>query len=503
MRTKILNYLLKILDPISAEKMIKSLKSSPPLCLRTNTLKISPDELKTRLENIGFKLNEIELVPGAFIVLEEPVPISKTIEHFAGLFYIQSLSSMLPAIALSPQPGEYILDIASAPGSKATHIAQLMKNSGVIFANDVIPDRLKVLVHNIERLGVLNTAVTSIDGNRFGNILPEIFDRVLVDVPCSALGIISKANEVLNWWSENEVRRFSNKQKQLLTSAIKAAKPNGIIVYSTCTLTVEENELVIEDALKKFPIEIEEISFKNIDFDEGITFYNEVQLDERLKKTIRIYPFKFNSEGFFIAKIRKTDITVTRTTALNDFKILSSQKGTTDKFKLLTYKNQEIRSVLNFLSNRFGIDESVWEKFAFHIKADEIWFSSIDFINFFSNDDSTINRNLKTHLLNQIIQRLGIKLAKHVKKERWKISTSALQLLAPYVNKNVIDLENENDVKVFLNGGILKNYNGNFELGEYIAVRFSGIMLGCGLVTKAGIKSQIPRGRRTIEIEIS
>jgi 16S rRNA (cytosine1407-C5)-methyltransferase len=129
------------------------------------------------------------------------------------------------------------------------------------------------------------------DGNRFGNILPEIFDRALVDAPCSALGIISKANEVLNWWSENEVKRFSNKQQQLLTSAIKSVKPNGIIVYSTCTLTVEENELVIENALKKFPIEIEEINFKNIDFDEGITIYDDIQLDERLKKTIRILSF--------------------------------------------------------------------------------------------------------------------------------------------------------------------------------------------------------------------
>ncbi len=500
MKTKILNYLLKILDPISADKMIKSLKSIPPICIRTNTLKISPIELKTRLENLGFKLNEIELVPGAFVVLEEPVPISKTIEHFAGLFYIQSLSSMLPSIALDPQPGEYILDIASAPGSKATHTAQLTQNSGVIFANDVIPDRLKVLVHNIERLGVLNIAVTSIDGNRFGNILPEIFDKALVDVPCSALGIISKANEVLNWWSEDEVRRFSNKQQQLLTSAIKSVKPNGIIVYSTCTLTVEENELVIENALKKLPIEIEEINFKNIGFDEGITFYNEVQLDERLKKTIRIYPFKFNSEGFFIAKIRKTDTTITRTTALNDFKILPPQKETTDKFKLLTHKNQEVRSALNFLSDKFGIDEGIWENFAFHIKADEIWFSSIDFLNFFSSDDLTINRNFKTHLLNQIIQRLGIKLAKHVKKERWKISTSALQLLAPHVKRNILELECENDAKIFLNGGIIKKYNGNFEIGEYIAVRFSGITLGCGLVTNDGIKSQIPRGRRTVEI---
>lgn len=305
MTERIFKYLTKILDPESAKLILKPYKLNIPLTIRTNTLKIQAGELKSKLESKGFKLSEIDLAPGSFVVVEEPFPISKTLEHFAGLFYVQSLSSMLPSLILEPALNEMILDIASAPGSKTTHIAQLMKNTGIIIANDISIERLKVVAHQIDRLGILNTGITSIDGNRFGAIFPETFDKAIVDAPCSALGIISKANEVLNWWNIDEVKRLSNKQQQLLTSAVKSVKPGGIIVYSTCTLTVEENEVVIDSILKKFPLEIEEIKYKKTEFDEGITFYDGLSFDERLKKTVRIYPFKANTEGFFHSEIKK------------------------------------------------------------------------------------------------------------------------------------------------------------------------------------------------------
>ena len=498
MTERIFKYLTKILDPESAKLILKPYKLNIPLTIRTNTLKTQANELKSKLENKGFKLLEIDLVPDSFIVEEEPFPISKTVEHFAGLFYVQSLSSMLPSLILEPKPNEIILDIASAPGSKTTHIAQLMKNTGIIIANDISFERLKVVAHQIDRLGILNTAITSIDGNRFGAILPEIFDKALVDAPCSALGIISKANEVLNWWSIDEVKRLSNKQQQLLISAIKSVKPGDIIVYSTCTLTVEENEIVIDSILKKFPVEIEEIEYKKAEFDEGITSYDGLPLDERLKKAVRIYPFKANTEGFFIAKLRKTDSTFSKSPKITEI----NNGKTIQQIKFLTANDEKLKSPLKFLSDEFGIEEKIWEEFAFYFKGDELWFSSLDWIKFLTTDFSLINKNFKHHLLSSLVQRVGLKLAKAVKNKQWKISTSALQLLAPFITKNIIEFETEEQARTFLNGGTIKNFPSNFNPGSYIAVKFDGIILGCGLITKEGLKSQIPKGRRSSEVEV-
>ncbi|CUU01618.1 16S rRNA (cytosine1407-C5)-methyltransferase [Candidatus Kryptobacter tengchongensis] len=498
MSEKIFNYLTKILDPESARLVLKMYKLNIPLTIRTNTLKISSSKLKERLESKGFKLREIAFIPDSFIVVEEPFPISKTLEHFAGFFYMQSLSSMLPSLALEPEPDEFVLDIASAPGSKTTHIAQLMKNTGIIIANDISFERLKVVAHQIERLGILNTAITSIDGNRFGNLLPEVFDRALVDAPCSALGIISKSNEVLTWWNIDEVRRLSNKQYQLLTSAIKSVKPDGVIVYSTCTLTVEENELMIDSVLKKFPLEIEEINYKTVDFDEGITFYDGLPLDERLKKAVRIYPFKSNTEGFFIARLRKTDSTFSKSPEFSDI----GNRVSHEKMRFLTADDKDLKEALKFLTDEFGIDENIWSKFVYYFKNDEIWFCSPGWKKFLTLDFSGIDKNFKHHLMSSIIQRVGLKLAKSVKKAQWKISTSALQILSPFVVKNIIELQNEDQARIFINGGVVKNPDLNFRPGTYTAVNFDGITLGCGLVTKEGLKSQIPKGRRTVEVEV-
>ncbi len=499
MSQKIQDYLHKILDPESVKLVIKAFKLDLPLTIRTNSLKISADKLKLRLESKGFKLSEIELVPGAFIINDEPIPVSKTIEHFAGLFYIQSLSSMLPSLILEPNSGEIVLDVASAPGSKTTHIAQLMENKGVIIANDVTFERLRVLAHQIDRLGILNTGITQIDGNRFGNLLPEIFDKALVDAPCSSLGIISKAREVLIWWNFDEVKRLSNKQQQLLSSAIKSVKPGGVIVYSTCTLTVEENEMLIDSMLKSFPVEIEEIKYKRADFDEGITSYDGFEFDTSLRKAIRIYPFKSNTEGFFIAKLRKTDSTYSK---LPKFSEIQRRLSSDDKIKFLTSHDEEVKQALRFLSDEFGIDEKVWENFSYHLKTDELWFNSIEWAKFLSMDSIGLDKNFKQHLLSNLIQRVGIQLAKQVKKSQWKISTNALQLLSQFIKKNIIELENENDAKIFLNGGTLKNLPLEFKSGSYVAVKFDGLILGCGLITKEGLKSQIPKGRRTSEVEV-
>jgi len=150
---------------------------------------------------------------------------------------LQSASSFLPVLALDPQPGEKVLDMASAPGGKTTYIAQMMKNTGCVFANDLKKDRLRALQFNLYRLGVTNTVVTCRDGRKYGKAFPNSFDRVLLDAPCTGLGIISKDQSIKANRLQIDIYKCSHVQKELLLSAIDCAKVGGIIVYSTCSVS--------------------------------------------------------------------------------------------------------------------------------------------------------------------------------------------------------------------------------------------------------------------------
>lgn len=163
----------------------------------------------------------------------------------------------MPVISLAPQVGERILDMASAPGGKTTYISQLMKNTGVVVANDSSADRLKALKFNLQRLGVTNCIVCNYDGRKFPKVMKG-FDRILLDAPCTGLGIISKDQSIKTQRLYIDVKKMSHLQKELILAAIDCCKPGGYIVYSTCSITVEENEWVIDYALKNRNIKLVE-----------------------------------------------------------------------------------------------------------------------------------------------------------------------------------------------------------------------------------------------------
>ena len=165
------------------------------------------------------------------------MPIGATPEYLAGHYMLQSASSFLPVLALNPQMNEKVLDMAAAPGGKTSYIAQMMKNTGCVFANDLKKERLRALQFNLHRLGITNTVVTCRDGRKFAKIFPNTFDKVLLDSPCTGLGIISKdlsikANRVLI-----DIYKNSHIQKELILSAIDSTKVGGVVVYSTCSVS--------------------------------------------------------------------------------------------------------------------------------------------------------------------------------------------------------------------------------------------------------------------------
>ncbi|KAG0231082.1 rRNA (cytosine-C5-)-methyltransferase nop2 [Actinomortierella wolfii] len=279
-----------------------------PVTIRTNTLKTRRRELAQALINRGVNLDPIgKWSKVGLQVFDSPVPIGATPEYLAGHYMLQAASSFLPVMALAPQENERVLDMASAPGGKSTYIAALMKNTGMVFANDANKERTKALVANIHRLGVKNAVVCNYDGREFPNVIGG-FDRVLLDAPCSGTGVISKDASVKTNKSEQDFQMLSHLQKQLILSAIDSvdagSKTGGYIVYSTCSVTVDENEDVVNYALRKRP-NVKLVS-TGLDFGkEGFTRYREKVFHPSLSLTRRYYPHMHNMDGFYVAKFKK------------------------------------------------------------------------------------------------------------------------------------------------------------------------------------------------------
>lgn len=267
-------------------------QQSLPYYLRANTLKTTPGEY---LSWTALKTAPTFL-PYAFRVLERPAKgLGNTLDHASGWIHTQSLSSMLPPHILGPSPKDRVLDICAAPGSKATQCAALMQNRGVIIANDRNRGRISALSNNIERLGAINITTMNQDGARFNS--PHKFSKILVDAPCSGLG----SNELgYEWWDEDYSKDISSLQTSILRTAFAHLEPEGILIYSTCTYSPEENELPVSRLLEKHP----EARLEKI---EGIPNAEPGLPDfgSELKNAIRIYPHKFRSEGFFVAKLKK------------------------------------------------------------------------------------------------------------------------------------------------------------------------------------------------------
>ncbi|KAG4302423.1 hypothetical protein PCANB_001249 [Pneumocystis canis] len=279
-----------------------------PITIRVNTLKTTRRDLMNALINRGVNLEAIEKWSKVGIqIFESQVPIGATPEYLSGKYMIQAASSFLPVIALSPQINEKILDMSAAPGGKTTYIAALQKNTGIIFANDSSKDRIKSLVANIHRLGVKNTIVCNHDGREFPKIMGG-FDRVLLDSPCSGTGIISKDQSIKTKKVEKDFDVLSHLQRQLIISAIDSvdanSKTGGYIVYSTCSVTIDENEMVIDYALKKRP------NIKLVDTGlsfgvDGFTRFREKIFNPKMSLCKRYYPHVHNLDGFFVAKLKK------------------------------------------------------------------------------------------------------------------------------------------------------------------------------------------------------
>lgn len=305
-------------------------KKEPQNSIRCNTLKISPRELKEKLEKennwvieIPYEEHpEIMIIKGKKATGEEkeilleknlaklsPGELGRSLEHLLGYFYVQELSSLMPILAMSPKENELFLDLCAAPGSKTTQAAAKMKNKGTIIANEMSLDRMRILASNLERCGVTNTIITRKEGQAFCKRLNNLnikFDKILLDAPCSGEGTLRSSPKTYLMWNIKTVKYLSKVQKQLFEESIKILKLGGEIIYSTCTHSPEENEEIVDYILNKFGEYIKIIPVKlPIKTREGVTSWEEKKYNSEVKLAQRIYPQDNNTEGFFISKFKK------------------------------------------------------------------------------------------------------------------------------------------------------------------------------------------------------
>lgn len=310
--------LYNLFPPREAFAFFEANETPRPVVLRTNTLKTHRRDLAQALINRGVVLEPVgKWSKVGLQVFESAVPLGATPEYLAGHYILQAASSFLPVMALAPQEHERVLDMASAPGGKTTYIAALMKNTGCIFANDSNKARAKGLIGNIHRLGVRNAIVCNYDAREFPKVIGG-FDRVLLDAPCSGTGVIAKDASVKTNKTEKDFLMLPHLQKQLLLAAIDsvdhASKTGGYIVYSTCSVTVEENEGVVQYALSKRP-NVRLVETGLVFGKEGFTAYMGKTFDKRMSMTRRYYPHAYNVDGFFVAKFKKTGPSPANSTA--------------------------------------------------------------------------------------------------------------------------------------------------------------------------------------------
>jgi len=290
------------------ERFEKIIHEKPRRFIRCNTLKISSKELFDRLNkkwNVSQPFEDYKEI----MVVEnelEPGELGNSVEHLLGYFYVQEISSMLPLLALKPKPEDFVLDLCASPGSKTTQMAAMMENTGTIIANDIKLDRIKILSANLERCGVSNVVVTRNDGVGLCERMVKRgfkFDKILLDVPCSGEGTLRSSPKTFIMWNLKVVEKLGREQKKLFANAVNCLKVGGELVYSTCTHAPEENEAVVDFALKNFPLEVETIDLP-LKCRSGIKEWRGKEFDDEVCKACRIYPQDNDSEGFFISKFK-------------------------------------------------------------------------------------------------------------------------------------------------------------------------------------------------------
>ena len=425
---------------------------------RFHTLKVqSPEERMRILKTLKISSDKRVSWANAAYYFDENVRPGKHPYHEMGLYYIQEPSAMSAAALLAPKPGMRVLDLCAAPGGKSTQLATYLGDSGLLVSNEINTQRSRILSQNIERMGIKNAIVTNEDSFVLASHFPGFFNAIQVDAPCSGEGMFRKLPEAIEQWSMENVAICAARQKEILDNAAVMLKPGGVIVYSTCTFSKEENEDVIEYFLERYP-------------------------DFTLEEMERFWPHKVDGEGHFVAKLVRrgcvdTDLKADRKTQKNK----NSKNRKNETKPALTKENMKLLS--EFLDETISEDMAAWIKNSRLVMFGEQLYRLPD---------------MEVDIKGLKVQRAGLHIGEF-KKQRFEPSHSLALALKLNDAKNVVKLTCDNPQTIgFFNGqSVMLSDEQAAECKKgWALVCVDGYPAGWGKVNGAQVKNHYPKGLR-------
>lgn len=426
--------------------------------LRFNTLKVqSPEERMRILKVLGISSDKRVSWADEAYYFDENVRPGKHPYHEMGLYYIQEPSAMSAAALLAPKPGMRVLDLCAAPGGKSTQLATYLGDRGLLVSNEINTQRSRILSQNIERMGIKNAIVTNEDSFVLASHFPGFFNAIQVDAPCSGEGMFRKLPEAIEQWSMENVAICATRQKEILDNAAVMLKPGGVIVYSTCTFSKEENEDVIEYFLERHP-------------------------DFTLEEMERFWPHKVDGEGHFVAKLVRrgcvdTDLKADRKTKKNK----NSKNRKNETKPALTKENMKLLS--EFLDETISEDVAAWIKNSRLVMFGEQLYRLPD---------------MEVDIKGLKVQRAGLHIGEF-KKQRFEPSHSLALALKQNDAKNLVKLTCDNPQTIgFFNGqSVVLSDEQTAECKKgWALVCVDGYTAGWGKVNGTQVKNHYPKGLR-------
>jgi 16S rRNA C967 or C1407 C5-methylase (RsmB/RsmF family) len=455
-----------------------------PTVVRVPRGRIEESELVARLERQGFRMSPVEGLAGFHRLDVQPFPVSATLEHWDGLLYVQQASTGVAAPALGAGPGERVLDLCSAPGGKTTHMAELMEGRGCVVASDIDERRIRGLLGNVYRLCHTNILTVACDGRDF----PEgpLFDRVLVDVPCSGEGTLRRRAGNAPDQSESFLGYVRGVQRALLEKAVRLCRPDGTILYVTCTFSPEENEAVVSDVLAGGLVELEPLRL-DLPHAPGLTSFEGARYDPRLEGAARIYPHHLDSGGLFLARLRRLE-----------GEAAGEEQGSGDEppsgdarwspvpaaFPDGTLAELDARGlierVLPEIAERYGVPLGTLEARGWIVRGGRIWTHGVE---------AWPLEAWRAGRWRPIS--VGLRAIELDSRGRPRPTNDLLRLLGPLVSRARSDLDRDR-LKRLLDGG---TEPAPMDLLGPVALALDGRVLGRGASTREGLVSEIPKAR--------
>ncbi len=448
---------LPLVDDPSA--FLQALRSPLPVSFWVNPLKAQPETCLGYLRGLGVFPEPVGWFPGAYRVHGWSRP-GATLPFLAGWYYVQEEIALTAVAALAPQAGEKIVDLCASPGGKTAQIALRVGPEGVVVANEAQMDRLSGLRATIDRLGLLHVLVTWEDG-RFAPLPEGVWDRVLLDAPCSGEGTVRKPGGVFRPAPEGFRRQLQALQKKLLQRALALTKPGGLVVYSTCTFSPEENEAVLDAALGDWGF-VEPFHLPGLLAAPGVATWQGKSFREDVVHAKRFWPHLNNTGGFFVARIRRTDIPLS-----GDGR---SHRKTTPYFRPAGW------DAVDAFALRFGVQPEFFKHFRFWQRGNRLFWVALPHLQPFPGVG---------------VEGLGMPLVQRTHRG-FKPKTFALQYFAPWIQNSVVELPDQKACWRFVSGQS-QNFLAAGITPGYVLVRFGPFALGCGLYARGQLHSLLPK----------